>query len=605
MILLLIYWTYVTALLLIYGVLFEQILHSIFFPKRQFQKTPPFHIAYTFLSGMVLITILGTWFSLIFRLNIEINVMLGIGGIFGFLRQKEHIFSRTRRLYQEIRETPILLKCIFGLAVFMASSGSCIDSIWNFDHGMYYVQYVKWLENYAVVPGLGNLWGQFGYNSTWHILTAIFSFSFLGEDLKFNDLNGLFWLFLVMRSLYGLHYILQKKGRLSDYFTVFMPLPIYIMRYYFNAAFADFAIICLIFLLLTLTIENIENQTWGKVDLPNILLGIFCFFTVTVKLSAAPIMCLIFVLIGYLILQKELIAISKASGIILLLVVPWLIRYYILSGFLVFPFHQIDWFNPDWKVDTGISHYFQKEIEARSKIRNFQYEIEEVIRLPYEEWLPQWFDHMKYYEQFLVVIFATSWGTFTLLFLYQILKNKNLSRNFILIFGTLWAGLLFWFLKAPDPRFGYAWLFASMFFANAFILKNLLSNIEQIPLILSIILSLWAVKVSYDSLNELYYFAGTRFEFREKFEIYYDKKQHQKVLDIIFGKTPKTCEVPMNQYQLGDITFYFPKYRDVHNKMLCWDAPLPCYAHDLTNYIELRGETLQDGFRLKRSSLSK
>jgi len=605
MILLLVYWTYVTVLLLIYGVLFEQILQSIFFPKKQFQNTLRLHIAYTFLSGIVLVSILATWFSLFFRLNIEINVILAIGAAIVLFKQKRQIFNRFWRVYQEVRETPIFLKCIFLLAIFIANSGSCIDSIWNFDHAMYYVQYVKWIENYAVVPGLGNLWGQFGYNSTWHILTAIFSFSFLGNGLKFNDLNGLFWLFLVIRSLYGLHGILQKKERFSDYFAVFMPLPIYIMRYYFNAAFTDFAIICLIFLLLTLTIESIENQTWGKVNLPNILIGIFCFFTVTVKLSAAPIMCLTFALIGYLILTKKFIAISKASGIILLLLIPWLIRYYILSGFLVFPFHQIDWFNPDWKVDIGMSHYFQKEIEARSKIRNFQYGIDEVIQLPYEEWIPKWFDHMKYYEQFLIVFFVISWVTFNLFFLYKILKTKKLSQNFILIFGTLWAGLLFWFLKAPDPRFGYAWLFASLFFVASFILKNLLFHIQKIPLVLSIIFGLWAVKVSYDSLNELYYFAGTRFDFNEKFDVFHDKKQHQEVLNIIFGKTPKTYEVPMNQYQIRGIIFYFPKYRDVHNRMLCWDAPLPCYAHDLTNYIELRGKNLQEGFRLKSTSLSK
>ncbi len=591
---LLVYWLYVATITWIYGVFFQYLL-SLFF---KFRTPVRIHFAYTMLAGFVFITILITWFSIFYRLNIECNLLLLLGAILICSIQKYQFLDHLQAFRKTLKETSIILKISFGLCLFISSSGSCIDSLWNYDHGMYYVQYVKWVENYAVVPGLGNVIGQLAYNSTWHLLTAVFSFSFLGNDLKFNDLNGLLWLFMMLRSLYGLHQMQRKNARFSDFFAVFMLTPTYITRYYFNAAYTDFTIICLLFLILTLVIELAESECWGQVNLGTLLVGIFSFYAVTVKLSSVPIMIPTVALMAIFLIKKQFLSIGKAGFVILLFVIPWLIRYYYLSGFLVFPFHQIDLFHPDWKMPLDMSSYFQSEIEARSKINQFDYQIHEVIQFSYFRWIPEWFDLLKYYDKFILIFFGSTWSIFSGIYLFNLYRNK-FFQTYFLVWLTIMAGLIFWFFKAPSPRFGYAWIFSGLFLIGAFGTQFIRPKIKNLHHIYLIIIVLLSTKISYDSLNELYLFAGTSYEYGEnQVHSHHKKTAHTEVLQIIFGKTPKTISLPMMPYQVGKFTFYYPKYRDSYFRNLCMDAPIPCFSHQI-NYLEPRGDSLQDGFRRK------
>ncbi|RYZ25461.1 MAG: hypothetical protein EOO10_18225, partial [Chitinophagaceae bacterium] len=73
----------------------------------------------------------------------------------------------------------------------------------SYDEGLYYIQFIKWAETYPVVPGLANLHHRFGFNSSWHMLTALFNTSsFTGVEE--NRINGVIYLLMLFHFLSGL-----------------------------------------------------------------------------------------------------------------------------------------------------------------------------------------------------------------------------------------------------------------------------------------------------------------------------------------------------------------------------------------------------------------
>jgi len=64
----------------------------------------------------------------------------------------------------------------------------CSQSPLLIDNETYYIQTIKWLNEYGFVKGLANLHVFLGQTSGWHIAQSVFNFSFLYAN--FNDLSG-------------------------------------------------------------------------------------------------------------------------------------------------------------------------------------------------------------------------------------------------------------------------------------------------------------------------------------------------------------------------------------------------------------------------------
>lgn len=84
-------------------------------------------------------------------------------------------------------------KCWFfalsALLVYAASGTGMLP-----DNETYYIQTVKWLNEAGYVAGLANLHPFLAQQSGWHLLQAVFSFSFL--EIDFNDISAFaLWLF--------------------------------------------------------------------------------------------------------------------------------------------------------------------------------------------------------------------------------------------------------------------------------------------------------------------------------------------------------------------------------------------------------------------------
>lgn len=95
--------------------------------------------------------------------------------------------------------------------------------------------------------------------------------------------------------------------------------------------------------------------------------GVLCLlavWTVTVKLSAGLLVILAVYPAALLICQKKWGQIFLFLGAGILIVLPFLVRNVIVSGYLIYPYSSIDLFNVDWKMAASFAAYDSREIMA-------------------------------------------------------------------------------------------------------------------------------------------------------------------------------------------------------------------------------------------------
>jgi hypothetical protein len=129
-----------------------------------------------------------SYFSLIYKIDLLVNLILFTAGLIYFLTARRSIISyfksQIRRLNQFTVIIKILIFIYFVLILFAAQLHPTVS-----DTGLYHAQNIKWITNFKIVPGLGNLHGRFAFNNQSFLLEALFSLSFLRLQY-FHLVNG-------------------------------------------------------------------------------------------------------------------------------------------------------------------------------------------------------------------------------------------------------------------------------------------------------------------------------------------------------------------------------------------------------------------------------
>ncbi|MBQ2608911.1 MAG: hypothetical protein II586_00960, partial [Butyrivibrio sp.] len=85
---------------------------------------------------------------------------------------------------------------ILYLVVFFLMAYGTSNGIMHYDSDLYHAQAIRWIEEYGVVKGLGNLHVRLAYNSAAFPLSALFSMKFLQLDRSYHVMAGFFALVL-------------------------------------------------------------------------------------------------------------------------------------------------------------------------------------------------------------------------------------------------------------------------------------------------------------------------------------------------------------------------------------------------------------------------
>lgn len=124
----------------------------------------------TVLSGLCLLTVYAQIFSLFYKVGLLASALLLLGNLV--------LFFVLRRDLQKLIKKAVKSLCsarknLLGAAVFLAlcffvlalSSGR----VTHYDSYLYHAQSIRWIEEYGVVPGLGNLHNRLAYNSSFFV----------------------------------------------------------------------------------------------------------------------------------------------------------------------------------------------------------------------------------------------------------------------------------------------------------------------------------------------------------------------------------------------------------------------------------------------------
>lgn len=541
-----------------------------------------YNIMDTFTLGICFTTILLSISSLWLPSNHYIlfaYIIIGtIHWIFNYSRLKKHI-KPVVQFYSS--------SSFFQKALIVTSFIAVLVYVYIFEHHYdaeyYHYQQIRWNEEFSVVPGLANLEDRFGFNSNYLLLSSIFTFRFLFGDIEaLYVLQSLFYVILLIWILIKLFY----SNYNIKYIIAFLLSIIIVAIYGFMLTSSCTDIFPILFIFFY-SIKTITDSKWiYKQPLLACLLPVVM---VTIKLSTAPF-CLICLFILYYLFKnkkhKELYLIFILG---VLTIASWCIRNIIISGYLVYPIHQIDLFNFDWEVPKATALIHNTHIQTWGKrvfMTDWNTFINTIRHLNFSE---NWSIIVKFISLILVMVLSTPT-------LYKTIKKKTDINTLTLYLITIFC-LIFGLVSAPDFRFIFGYILAGILLSFAILYdnKNIIfpkSGKYTISLIVLFLCIISAHKFDVATKR-----IGATFNTPIDFLALYHHRSSKNIGDF-------------KEYNIDGMTIYLSA-RKMDNRtydLLPATAEggipfgLPSGGLKIQNIstIEPRGKTLQDGFRTKK-----
>jgi len=417
---------------------------------------------------------------LVLPVDSRIGLVIAIFGVWGLFLNRDGLKDLFRKQKSAML---IACACIIISAVWLAIHATTQPTV--YDVGLYHLNAISWAATYPVVPGLGNLHGRLGFNSSYTLYAAMLNFGPF-ESRAHHLASGFIFMLLLARCLMGFVFLFcgaRKVQRTHVFDACFLaPLLVYILHIGVSNPWPDMAVMAIGIILgselfgMIITSKRVESGLahteasgeWGTRELMYRVLVVVIIATigVTVKMNFAVLGGLIVLstFVAVLTLKRETAILTRAMLAkvmiaVLIILVPWGIRGVILSGYVAYPslFGGLD---VDWAVPAHMADNERSWIMSWARTPNAN--PRDV--LGNWEWLWPWFNRiLRNHVADVVVpygIACVAWVT--LLYRRQYRSSKRAIQK-AFIFCIPPAGMvLFCFFTAPDPRFAGAsfWLLA-------------------------------------------------------------------------------------------------------------------------------------------------
>lgn len=196
------------------------------------------------------------------------------------------------------------------------------------DNESYYVQTIKWLNEYGFVKGLGNLHPFLAQMSPWHVLQAGINLDFITN--RINDLNGFLYTICIF-------FCLTENNNNKNGFNLIGLLPVFSGLFFFfiDSPSPDLPLILLTPIMFYLLLKHNILIPW--------LLFLFMAF---IKVTISPLGLLF---LYPLFRNRKNIPVMMISGALLTLL--WVGKNIMVSGFPLYPLTilpaDVDWVIPE------------------------------------------------------------------------------------------------------------------------------------------------------------------------------------------------------------------------------------------------------------------
>ena len=542
------------------------------FYKYIIRSTEKRSVIFFIISGLILLTTIVQWLVLSFPLNTGMQVIIFAVLLFlAIIRIKDcrQVFAM---LYEEIKAMSLLTKSILLVAwvlILMINSGPVLMD----DTDSYHIQAIKWIQEYGTVPGIVNLHERFGFSSSWFSSVALFSFSSNSAG-SFTALNGVL-------SLWFSFYLLGTYSRLTKANSLQAGILFFIVLVFAfsiwpmirgNAASVnyDFITTALVVILFAETFLNNKSESNTRLNVEWIVWPVYLF---TIRIINFPLLLLSLSVLLILINKKKFTKILLLVFFSLLLLLPFLGRNILLTGYPFYPSTYFNYFNVDWKTDPAMMDQLLYYIKYYGRVSTTFMDLEQTATFNFPAWIPVWFLHLFSFDK--IILVAGSAGLLGS-FIWMPLKRNSFNKEVKLFILVLLVWLACWFFISPDPRFVYGALLSGVFLFF-YILTSFASINNPLKIVFPILPVLFFIAISiYTILKPI---------------------RQPEYRNLISAAT--LPQPPLKKIMLDRIELYIPEKINNNWNPRCYGSPLPC-LYEINPRLKTRGKSIRGGFRLEK-----
>ena len=507
-------------------------------------------------AGIGAVTVYAQFFSIFWKVGLWANLILLLICILCVVALKRQFLEEL----QTCRLTISPIKAVLILALFLIFAYGTSTGIIHYDTGLYHAQSIRWIEEYGVVPGLGNLHSRLAYNSAAFCLSALYSMAFLGGQ-SYHCAAGFLALLLALVCMEAFTRERIKSPRISDFARLAAVYYLLIIFDEMVSPASDYFMVLLVFFIIIRWLDLMEWKE--RLYLPYAFLGVLGVVVLTVKLSGALILFLVLKPAFMMIREKRGKDIFRFLSLGVLTVLPFLVRNVILSGWLIYPFTALDFFSFAFKIPKGMAEYDAREIQVYG--RGFS-DVERYGE-PIMDWLPEWIRNLDATNKAFLAMALGGVILLLLLTVYAIWKKKKDMIDFLHVAGTLAVCFLFWLFSAPLIRYGCVFLWLLPVLVWGYLYLKISPHLDRFKIYFILLAVFGVYKLSAFGI-EVYKGASGRY--------------------LIYQKDYENFETM--SYELHGVTFYYPVSGD---RVGYRDFPsAPQKAEDI-----FLGDTIEDGFR--------
>jgi hypothetical protein len=448
----------------------------------------------------------------------------------------------------------------------------------NRDSGEYHYIAIRWYEQFKIVPGLANVHGRLAFNPASFIISSAYSFTGLtGQSLY--PLNGVlclvFYAWLIKKILTG-----------TLYNCVVLILAVLLFRITLiniSSPSSDLLSGILLFYCGFRVYELIKE---GKTALGDYFpVFVIACFSVTAKLSALPVLLIIpfiyFILVKK---DKQTAFIIKSLLLAMLIIIPWLARNVVLSGYLLYPVPGTDFFHTDWTVPRDVlqmDYIFSKYGPRTITVDFFALQRMNIVQLTIT-----WFRYISASSPSSLLISLAALFSPAAWLLFPIMK-KNIPAKPFLLWCIYYCAVWIWLINSPEHRFGLPYLVVAAGLPVLELIQTVQASLKIPRVVFVVIMCLCCLHYSIDAFKK----EGV-YPFSIKDCWLLPLRDHR------YFKENDTATFP--SVPLGNgVRLYLP---DENHE--CLNANGPCMNWRYGT-IEMRGHTIEDGFRNKTDEVKK
>lgn len=560
MLLILLSWIYIAVTCINFGFVFRKIF-----------RIDECHIAIHQILGLFLYTLLTSLVAFFVRINFEYYLFVLLLNIVLAFYFKKHIIGYFNSIHNIFKGFKVSIKISYLLLFFLATAQSATKP-YLIDNESYYIQTIKWINEFGYVKGLANLHIFLGQNSSWHTLQAGFNFPFISD--YFNDING--FVFITLGFLFIEK--LNNTSHIQDYFLgLVLAFSLFFLQFV-NAPSPDLIIFLLTPYVVYEFISKYQRISTSKFKILLSLVLFLCFIKVT--MVVVSILILILFLKNFQRLKADIYQYCSLSVLILGLFV---LKNYIVSGYAFYPTSVIDIFNVSWKLPPELLKLY-KTGTYQSGMNNM-----DVSYLNLFEKLKFWLQIPKLHG-----LFNKIYVLLLAVFPFFIYKSNYKKPLFVIYSIAILQFIIIW-LNSPQYRFFFVFItvLCLQIFVSVFESKKLGFYIVCTSLVLSAVPIFFPLDLNTYTTNK---FSMVLSNFKLK--------------NIIIPEENTKTVTTFSKESVEDFEFNSPS-----GDVFFWatgNGDLPCVNKQQVEYIktyyhlipQLRGNGLKDGFISKKTETS-